>query len=198
MSRSSHRDDEPTREFPLYVGSAAVSAPTTAIPYTEPVVLVHPPRRRSGMLMVGLFAAGLIVLSVGVIAGYGLSQSGKPSTTGAVERPIAQSPAPPSPTVKVATPSQVTERFLTAALNGNEATMHEQLCALLRADGKKDNPTGVGLGLFVGFKLGQENINALGASVNVELTVPVLGPIKFEVYLVQESGQWRVCGGGPA
>ncbi len=197
MSRSPHRDDEPTKELPIYVGSAPVSAPTTAIPYTEPIVVARPPRRRWGTLMVGLFAVALIVLSVGVIAGYGLSQSGKPETSGPGGQPVAQNP-PPSPTPKADTPSQVTERFLAAALSGNEATMHEQLCGLLKAEGKKDKAGALGLGLFVAFKLGQEDINKLGAAVDVELTVPLLGPIKFEVYLVKESGQWRVCGGGPA
>jgi hypothetical protein len=196
MARSPH-EDEPTKEFPIYMGSAPVSAPTTAIPYMEPTMPPRPPRRRLGVMLLGLFAVGLIVLAVGVIAGYGLSTSGKPAPPGQGEQaaPVNKpSPTPP----KADTPTQVTERFLAAALAGQEATMHEQLCGLLKAEGKKDGAGGLGLGLFVAYKLGKENINNLGATVEVELTLPLLGPIKFEVYLLKESAGWRVCGAGPA
>jgi hypothetical protein len=144
-----------------------------------------------------LFAVGLIVLAVGVIAGYGLSQTGKPAGSEPGNQVVEVNKPSPTPP-KVDTPTQVTERFLAAALSGQEATMHEQLCGLLRAEGKKNGAGGIGPGFFVGFKLGKENINNLGATVEVELTIPLLGPIKFEVYLLQESAGWRVCGAGPA
>jgi hypothetical protein len=196
MARSPHQD-EPTKEFPIYMGSAQVSAPTTAIPYYEPERPPRPPRRRFGVLMLSLFAVGLIVLAFGVIAGYGLSQNGKSdaSSPGRQALPVNQpSPTPP----KADTPSQVTERFLAAALSGQEATMQEQLCGLLKSEGKKDGAGGTGLGIFVGYKIGKENINNLGATVSVELTVPLLGPIKFDVYLLKETAGWRVCGAGPS
>ena len=157
----------------------------------------RPPRRRFGLLLLSLFAVGVIVLAVGVIAGYGFSHSGKPAATLPDGQPIVVTK--PSPTqAKQDTPSQVTERFLAAALNGQEATMHEQLCGLLKAEGKKNSAGGLGLGLFVAYKVGKENINNLGATVEVELTVPLIGPIKFDVYLLKESAGWRVCGGGPS
>ena len=193
----SPRDDEPTKEFPVYMGSAPVSAPTTAIPYMEQPMPPRPPRRRFGLLLLGLFAVGIIVLSVGVIAGYGLSHSGKPATTLPEGQSVVVTKPSPTPP-KEDTPTQVTERFLAAALNGQEATMHEQLCGLLKSDGKKNNPGGLGMGLFVAYKVGKENINKLGATVEVELTVPLIGPIKFDVYLLKESAGWRVCGAGPS
>jgi hypothetical protein len=195
MARSPH-EDEPTKEFPIYMGSAPVSAPTTAIPYYEPATPPRPPRRRLGTMLLGLFAVGLIVLAVGVIAGYGLSTSGKPAAEQGQQAAPVSKPSPTPP--KEDTPTQVTERFLAAALNGQEATMHEQLCGLLKSEGKKDGAGGTGLAFFVGFKLGKESINNLGASVEAELTMPLVGPIKFEVYLLKESGGWRVCGAGPA
>ena len=75
--------------------------------------------------------------------------------------------------------------------------MHEQLCGLLRGEGKKDNAGGLGLGLFLGYKVAGENISGPTASVQVELTMPLLGALNFEIYLLRESGGWRVCGAGP-
>ncbi|GIH05767.1 hypothetical protein Rhe02_38340 [Rhizocola hellebori] len=196
MARSPH-EDEPTKEFPIYMGSAPVSAPTTAIPYYEQEPPPRRPRRRLGVMLLSLFAVGLIVLAVGVIAGYGLSQTGKPAGNSPAEQALPVNKPSPTPP-KADTPSQVTDRFLAAALNGQEATMQEQLCGLLKSEGKKDGTGGTGLGIFVGYKIGKENINNLGATVSVELTVPLLGPIKFDVYLLKESGGWRVCGAGPS
>jgi hypothetical protein len=145
-------------------------------------------------LLVGLLSAGVIVLALAVFAGYAF----RPSAAPPVAAPASQrAEAPPSPTVKADSPRLAAERFLAAALDGNQAAMQDQLCSLLRGDGQKDDAGGLGLGLFVSFKVGQEHVTGPAGSVDVELTAPIIGVVNFDIYVIQEAGGWRVCGGGP-
>jgi hypothetical protein len=121
---------------------------------------------------------------------------------GAVPAPSPTKQASPTPSPEG--PRAVTEKFLTAVRAGDEPGMQKHLCAPLRDDragASKKPDSGLGwlsLGTLMSFKIGEEKVNALGAAVPVELTLPLVGTSNLEVYLVRESGGWRVCGAGPA
>jgi hypothetical protein len=177
-------------------------------PPTEPLVLPPPRRERPVGLILGLIAGAFILMLLGIMAGWAIS-SGR--TSGATEGqgaapPVAESPKPKaSPTPAADGPRGVTEKFLGALKAGDQPAMQQQLCALLRDENAANStaPPDSGfslfsLGAFANFKVGEEKTNALGASVKVELTLPLVGTSNMEVYLVREGGGWKVCGAGPA
>lgn len=188
---------EPTKELPIYKGQASLPIPTTAIPYSEPT-LVSAPQRRSGLLVVGMLAGALVLAALGVVAGVALTTGNKISGQ---QGPGPAAPPPAavaSPTVDASGAKQITERFLAAVLDGRGEVIQENLCDLLRSNGSNDSSGGLGLGFIVAYKVGQEQVTGPAATVDVELTLPILDPIKFDIYLIREGGAWRVCGGGPA
>jgi hypothetical protein len=52
------------------------------------------------------------------------------------------------------------------------------------------------LGGLAGLEVGEEHMEGRAASVDVKLTVPIVGSVRFVVRLVDEDGAWRVRGGG--
>lgn len=170
------------------IGQAQVPLPVTAIPYSEPP---PPPPRKSGrgLVIAAIAAVMLIVCATGVL--IGLSFSGDLFT--------AATPARPSetPAVEALAPKAVAERFLTATVAGDQARADENLCKLLRGNGGLNSDSQNLLPYLVSFELGDESIKGPAASVGVKLTVPLLGEIPFDLYLIKEDNAWRVCGLGP-
>lgn len=180
-----------------YVGSAPVPTPTptTAIPYTEPIVGAARPRR--SMLMVAGFAAGgFIILLVGVLLGL-VMRFGSTAADPPPAAPVVPPPTTSSPAAKPDSPRQTTERFLTAVVAGDQTAAQERLCGLLKSGQGTPGPELNWLKGLVGYKIGEERVTGPTASVDVELTIPFAGAVNFDVYLLQESGGWRVCGAGP-
>ncbi|HZM82254.1 MAG TPA: hypothetical protein VFC19_41575 [Candidatus Limnocylindrales bacterium] len=189
-----------------FVGRAQPRPPRNDPP-TEPLILPPPRRQRPVGLILGLIAGGFILLLLGIMAGFAFR-------FGAGNQGTAQPPAPPpttakakpkpSPTPPADGPRAVTEKFLNAVRAGDQVTMQQQLCALLRDDNTAgaSKPPDPGflfsLGTLANFKVGEEKVNAVGASVQVEMTLPLVGTSNLEVYLVREGGGWRVCGAAPA
>ena len=186
-----------------FVGRAEPRPPRRDDPPTEPLFLPPPQKPRPVGLILGLIAGAFILLLIGIMAGFAFRLGGN-ANQGAVPAPAPSPTAKPaSPTPTPDGPSAVTEKFLTAMRAGDEAGMQKHLCAPLRDDGagaskKPDSGFGwLSLGTLVSFKIGEEKVNALGAAVQVELTVPLVGTSNLEVFLVREAGGWRVCGAGP-
>lgn len=189
-----------------FVGRAAPRPPRDDPP-TEPLILPPPRRQRPVGLILGLIAGAFILLLIGIMAGFAFVGGGSRGATGPAPPPTTQQPAKPlpSPTPPADGPRAVTEKFLNAVHAGDQPTMQKQLCALLRdenaANSTKPPDSGISLfslGALASFKVGEENVNALGASVKVEMTLPLVGASNLEVYLIREGGGWRVCGAGPA
>ena len=193
----SHDDDR-------FVGRAQPRPPRDDPP-TEPLILPQPRRQRPVGLILGLIAGGFILLLVGIMAGFAFRFGGSSGGQGAAPPapPPTTAKAAPSPTPPPDGPRGVTEKFLNAVRSGDQATMQKQLCAPLRDDNaaSASKPPDPGflfsLGTLANFKVGEEKVNALGASVQVEMTLPLVGSSNLEVYLVREGGGWRVCGAGP-
>jgi hypothetical protein len=188
-----------------FVGRAQPRPPRDDPP-TEPLYLPQPRGRRSPGMIMGLIAGGFILLLLGIMAGFAFrfgptQRAGEPPP--APPPTSAKSKAKPSPTPAADGPRVVTEKFLNAVHAGDETAMQQQLCALLRDDddASASKPADPGfllsLGTFADFKIGEEKVNALGASVQVEMTLPLVGSSSLQVYLVREGGGWRVCGAGP-
>ena len=188
-----------------FVGRAQPRPPRDDPP-TEPLVLPPPRRQRPVGLILGLIAGGFILLLIGIMAGFAFRFGGGTGGQGAAPPapPPATTKAAPSPTPPADGPRGVTEKFLNAVRAGDQVTMQQQLCAVLRDDNaaSASKPPDPGflfsLGTLANFKVGEEKVNALGASVKVEMTLPLVGASNLEVYLVREGGGWRVCGAGPA
>jgi hypothetical protein len=177
------------------IGQAQVPLPVTAIPYSEPL----PPPRKSGrgLFLVAIAAVMLIVCAAGVL--IGLSFSG--DLFAAVEQPAP--PVPPAPVTSApldtaTSPKAAAERFLAATVAGDQAKADENLCKLLRGNGGLNTDSQNLLPYLVSFKLGDESIKGPAASVGVKLTVPLLGEVPFDLYLIKEDNAWRVCGLGPS
>jgi len=187
-----------------YVGRAEPRPPRDDPP-TEPLILPPPRRQRPVGLILGLIAGGFILLLIGIMAGFAFRWGPSGGEQGAAPpAPLpATTKAAPSPTPAADGPRGVTEKFLNAVRSGDQATMQKQLCAPLRDDNaaSASKPPDPGflfsLGTLANFKVGEEKVNALGASVQVEMTLPLVGSSNLEVYLVREGGGWRVCGAGP-
>jgi hypothetical protein len=180
-----------------FEGRASLPEPTTAIPYNEPTLVMRPPPRRGrGMFVAGLICAGVIVLAFGALAGYAFKPSAPPQGASNAVAP-QRADVPPSPTATPDSPRAAAEKFLAAALDGNQAAMQAQLCNLLKQDDQKNGKGGLGLGLFVSYKVGEEHVTGPAGSVDVQLTVPIVGDLNFDLYMVHEAEGWRVCGGGP-
>lgn len=137
-----------------------------------------------------------LVLVAGVIVGFSLrfGSSAAQVPPSAAPDPVVTTPAAPADSPRLAT-----KEFLAAATAGDRTAANERLCGLLRS-GDSGSGNG-GLNLLTGlvsYKIGEERVTGPTASVDVELTVPLLGAVNFDVYLLQEDGGWRVCGLGPA
>jgi hypothetical protein len=189
-----------------FVGRAGLPPRQPYDPPTEPlpIPLAEPPHRRPVSLIAALAASAFLLLLLGVMAGFALSRAGVGEQTAAPPPPPAVQSPKPSPTPED-TPKAATERFLNAVRAGDEGAIQRNLCGLLRNDSAASKGPGSGglgwlssMGTFVNFKIGEEKVSALGASVAVELTVPIVGTVKFDVWLVREEGGWRVCGAGPS
>jgi hypothetical protein len=189
-----------------YVGRAQPRPPRDDPP-TEPLILPPPHRQRPVGLILGLIAGGFILLLIGIMAGFAIRFGGGSDTGNRGAAPPAPPPvttkAAPSPTPPADGPRAVTEKFLNAVRAGDQVTMQQQLCALLRDDNTAtaspapDPGLLFSLGTLASFKVGEEKVNVLGASVKVEMTLPLFGTSNVEVYLVREGGGWRVCGARP-
>jgi hypothetical protein len=186
-----------------FVGRAQPRPPRDDPP-TEPLILPPPRRQRPVGLILGLIAGAFILLLVGIMAGYVIRAGGGASQGAAPPAPPpATTKAAPSPTPPADGPRATTEKFLNAIRTGDRAGMQQQLCALLRDDNaaSASAPADPGflfsLGTLASFKVGEEKVNAVGASVNVEVSLPLVGTSNLEVYLIREGGGWRVCGARP-
>jgi hypothetical protein len=165
-------------------------------------VLAPQRKQRPVALIAGLVAGAFILLLIGVMAGFTMGLGGKKSGAPPVTTTTSQA-APRSPTAAPDGPKAVTEKFLNAALAGDEAAMRQHLCRLLKGEGGASTPPGSGLGFLqlgtlMSFKIGEEKITGPAATVKVELTVPLIGATSFDMYLLREDGGWRVCGAGPS
>lgn len=193
--------NDPDRYPDRYVGTAEVPTrpiPVTAIPYATQQIPVR--RRRSALFYAGMATVVLLILLFGVIVGLVL-RSGAPRT-----EPHAQAPAtgrqpattaPAKPAPPADSPRIATEEFLAAVVAGDQAKANNRLCGLLRSG---DGQSGGGLGFlkgFLGYEVGEERVTGPGASVDVKVTMPLLGDANFDMYLIQETEGWRVCGAGP-
>jgi hypothetical protein len=183
-----------------FIGQAQVPLPVTAVPYTEPLYLSRPPvqkPRRGCLFYAGLATVLMLVCVLGAAVGLTFGRdliSG--SHLAAPPRASVPSPTPARPS-----PKAVTEKFLSATISGDQKTAQQSMCKLWRGEGNGDggaDPQQEWLALFVDYKVGAENIKGPSASVNVELTLPVLGKVTLDVYLIQEEDAWRVCGMAPA
>lgn len=189
-----------------YVGRAGLPPPEHYDPPTEPLVLVPQRKPRPVALIAGLVAAGFLLCVIGVIAGFAVRFGGIQASDAPAEQQAQPPPkAPPavSPTPSQDGPRAVTEKFFVAVHAGDKTGINQHLCALLRNDGESPAPANselswLSLGALVSYKVGEEKVNAVGASVGVELTLPLIGAGNWEVYLVREGGGWRVCGAAPA
>jgi hypothetical protein len=188
-----------------FVGRARPRPPRDDPP-TEPLILPPPRRDRPVGLILGLIAGGFILLLVGIMAGYVVRSGGGADQGAAPPSPHAPATtkAAPSPTPAADGPRATTEKFFNAIRSGDRAGMQKQLCALLRDDNAASASAAPGdpgflfsLGALASFKVGEEKVNALGASVKVEVSLPIVGTSHLEVYLVREGGGWRVCGARP-
>ncbi|WP_117213681.1 hypothetical protein [Allorhizocola rhizosphaerae] len=199
----------PQQDPERYVGSAEVPTrpiPVTAIPYdTQPVPYGAPQlppvrKRRSMLFYAAMTTVVFMVLLFGVIVGLSLrSGADRTDPHQAVPGAPPATTAPASPAKPADSPRVATEEFLAAVVAGDQAKTNARLCGLLRSSG--EGQSGGGLGLLrglVSYKIGEEHVTGPGAAVDVELTMPLLGAINFDVYLVQEAEGWRVCGAGPA
>jgi hypothetical protein len=207
--------EDRTRELPIperpgahddrFVGHAGVPVPVTAVPYnTEQYATGQytapqpPPRKRSGLMVAAVVVIVLIVCAVGSVVGLSLTRD-LFATSPLVPTTASSPPPPPSPTPKKDTPSQVADKFLAAAVAGDQSIVQANLCTLLRGNGNANSGSQFGwMNNLVGYKLGEENVNGLTSSVGVTLTLPILGSILFDLYLITEPDGWKVCGAGPA
>jgi hypothetical protein len=136
-------------------------------------------------------------MAIGILFGFALTSS--PAQPGSA--PGAAAPAAPkpkaSPTPRRDSPQTVTQRYLTAVVEGDEAAGKAQLCGLLRDNGPGDLNLPVSVSDLVGIEVAEGTVTGPTAKVPVKLSLPLLGSTDFSVYLVDERGAWRVCGVGP-
>lgn len=191
-----------------FVGRAGLPHRRYDDPPTLPLETIPPRRRRRWPLglVAGLVAGAFILLLIGVMTGYAVRFGEVGGGPGAAAPPAASpTPVKPSPTPSPPdTPKAAAERFFTAVIAGDNAVMRQNLCRLLRGEQPASAaPRGdfnwlTLLGGMSNFKVGEEHRVGPAASVDVNAALPLVGDTKFSVYLLQEDGRWRVCGGGPA
>lgn len=184
--------DEETE--PTYVGVARVPmTPTAAYEQVRPPL--PPPRSRPLVWVMVIASCAVILLAVGVLFGWALRSPGMDPVTTV---PAAAKPsAKPSPSPKRDSPQKVTQRYLDALASGDNAASNAELCSLLRSKKPSDVHLPVSLGDLVGFEVTEGSVTGKTATVDATASVPILGSTKFAVYLLDESGKWKVCGFGP-
>jgi hypothetical protein len=179
-----------------YVGVAHVPSAPPAPSDDERFLPVAPPRPRRLAWAAALITCAVIVLSIGIMLGFALRSPG-PVAPGAV--PAVKTPAAKSPTPVRDSPRTVTQRYLNAVTSGDQATGDAQLCSLLR--GAPQNNSDLDrfhVSDLLGMEVAEGRVDGHTATVDVTISVPIIGSTKFAVHLVDEQGAWKVCGFGPA
>jgi hypothetical protein len=129
-------------------------------------------------------AAAVLLLAIGIAVGVAFARDGG-------WRAVLGLRPSESPLV-------VAGHYLDQMAAGNVSGADALVCKAER--GRNGQPAAIGLRLagLVKYEIGDEHITDTTATVDVNVTVPVIGRLTFAIRLVEEAGQWRVCGGDPA
>jgi hypothetical protein len=132
--------------------------------------------------LIALAAGALVLLVFGIAIGAALwVDGGLPAALGFTHRD---------------SPKVVAGHYLDQLTAGNPGEANTLVCKAERDRNGGTGPIGLRLTGLVKYQVGEEHITEKTARVDVDVTVPVLGQLTIAIRLVDEDGQWRVCGGG--
>jgi hypothetical protein len=139
--------------------------------------------RRYGLLIAGVAAAVVVAFSAGLLLGTGggIGAGGRPSPS-------------PSPTPPRDTPQQVVRKYLDAETAGDKDRARGYLCPAVRSHDPLDAAGGASAAGTIRWEVGGQHVTGDTATVDVDLTVPIVGAIPLTAHLVEVDGPWQVCG----